>query len=80
MVQPRQLAPLLFLVSACASGPKRDPVVPDETQRRSEEMYGQQGQTMNSLNQTPSEQAGARHENATRPAPRDEPSGESREK
>lgn len=71
---------LVLLACACASGQKRDKIVPDENQRRSEEMYGQQAQTMNSLNQTPAEQAGARHENATRPIERDdEPSAESRE-
>jgi hypothetical protein len=65
--------------TGCASG-KREPLVPDETQQRSEDRYGQQSQMMNSLNQTPSEQAGARHENGTRPVEReDEPSRESRE-
>jgi len=71
---------LALSVAACASDRKRQPLVPDETQRRSEERYGQQAQMMNSLNQTSSEQAAARHEAATRPVEReDEPSRESRE-
>jgi len=68
--------------AACAQGgAKREPLVPDETQRRSEERYGQQSQMMNSLNQTSAEQAATRHENATRPVERedDEPARESRE-
>ena len=63
---PVILACLLFL-PACAGEGKREPLVPEETQERSEELYGQQAQTMGSLNQTPAEQAGARHEAATRP-------------
>lgn len=71
----------LTSAAGCASGHKREPLVPDETQRRSEERYGQQSQMMNSLNQTSAEQAATRHENATRPVERDddEPARESRE-
>lgn len=72
---------VLFLLSGCAAERKREPIVPDETQRKSENLYGQQSQMMNSLNQTPAEQAAARHENATRPVERDDekPGSESRE-
>lgn len=71
---------LVLSVVACAGGRSREPIVPNETQRKSEERYGQQAQMMNSLNQTPAEQAAAAHENATRPVEReDEPSRESRE-
>jgi len=71
----------LLLVSGCAGERKKEPLVPQETQDRSEELYGQQSQSMGSLNQTPAEQAAARHDNATRPVEReDQPSGESRER
>lgn len=46
---------------------RREPLVPEQTQRGSEERYGQQQMMMNSLNQSPAEQASLRHENATRP-------------
>jgi len=71
---------LVLALAGCASDRKREPIVPDDMQRRSEENYGQQAQMMSSLNQTSSEQAAARHENATRPVERDdEPARESRE-
>lgn len=62
---------------ACASGHKkpqssdREKLVPEETQQRSKENYGRQGMSMDSLNMTPSEQAGMQHENATRPVERE---------
>jgi len=78
---PVLLSLFALVIGACARGGQREPLVPDETQRRSEERYGQQSQMMNSLNQTSAEQAAARHESATRPVERDddEPARESRE-
>jgi hypothetical protein len=58
-----------YCLTGCAAQ-KRKPIVPEENQRKSEEMYGEQQQSMQSLNQTPAEQAAAAHESATRP-PRD---------
>ncbi|NLE87750.1 MAG: hypothetical protein GX607_15280 [Myxococcales bacterium] len=55
-----------LLVSACAANQRRD-VVPPETEQRSRELYGRQQRSMDSFNQTPSEQAGERHEQDTRP-------------
>lgn len=53
-------------VSGCATDRPR-PVVPEETQQRSQELYGRQQRSMDSFNQTSSEQAGERFENDTRP-------------
>lgn len=47
-------------------------VVPEHNQRKSEQLYGKQKMSMDSLNQTPSEQAGQRHDYATEPV---EPAG-----
>lgn len=70
-----------LLLAGCAGERRREPIVPDETQRRSEELYGQQAQMAGSLNQTSAEQAAARHEAATKPVERDarKPGRESRE-
>jgi hypothetical protein len=51
---------------ACATG-RRKPIVPEENQEEAEDMYGQQYESMQSLNQTAAEQAAARHERATSP-------------
>jgi hypothetical protein len=45
----------------CAGNQRRSGVAP-ETRQRSEEMFGRQQRSMDSFNQTPSEQAGERHE------------------
>lgn len=45
----------------------RDTLVPEETQERSRNQYGQQQMRMDELSMTPAEQAAARHENAKRP-------------
>ena len=58
---------ILGACAACASGRNRGGVAP-ETQQRSEELYGRQQRSMDSFNQTSSEQAGERFEYDTRPA------------
>lgn len=76
---------LLSLVSfGCASHQKgspdhREKIVPDETQRESEQMSGRQQMFMNDLSLTPSEQAGVRHEQAVQSV-RDPDEEESRAK
>lgn len=55
------------LMTAACAGDQRRAVVPPETEQRSEELYGRQQRSMDSFNQTPSEQAGERHEQHTRP-------------
>jgi len=54
-------------IAGCAS---KQLAVPKENQKTAHERYGEQQQMMNGLSQTPSEQAGARHENATVPVER----------
>jgi hypothetical protein len=63
------LAFSMGLAGACSSKPaespdEREKVIPDETQRTSEQMSGQQQIFMGDLNSTTSEQAGVRHEQA----------------
>ncbi len=53
------------------SGAEREKLISDETQQSSKQNYGQQQMGMDSLNMTPSEQAGMRHENATQPIERE---------
>jgi starvation-inducible outer membrane lipoprotein len=60
---------LALCVAACSSKPAKSPnerekVIPDETQRASEQMSGQQQIFMGELSNTTSEQAGVRHEQA----------------
>jgi outer membrane biogenesis lipoprotein LolB len=58
---------------ACGGAQKKpehqhdDTLVPEETQERSRNQYGQQQMRMDELSMTPAEQAAARHDNATRP-------------
>lgn len=57
---------------ACGGSQKKpehqdDKLVPEETQERSRDRYGQQQMRMDELGMSTSEQSGARHENATRP-------------
>lgn len=57
---------------ACGGSQKKpdhqdEKLVPEETQERSRDQYGQQQMRMDELGSTTSEQAAARHENATRP-------------
>ena len=75
----------LVCVSGCmasrrpaSSTSDEDTLVPQETQRRAEQTYGQQEALTNDLSMTTSEQAGAAHESAVDRA-RD-PGGESRRK
>lgn len=61
-----------FSLVACGGSQKKpehqdDKLVPEETQERSRDQYGQQQMRMDELGMTTSEQSGARHENATRP-------------
>jgi hypothetical protein len=67
---------LVFLGSlatfSCGGSQKKaehheDTLVPEETQERSRDQYGQQQMRMDELGMSTSEQAGTRHENATRP-------------
>lgn len=63
---------------ACGGNRGREPV-PPETRQRSEEMFGRQQRSMEQFMMTPSEQAGQRFEDDTRPVrPIDEgePEGE----
>lgn len=57
----------LLLALACA----KKEMVSEDTQRRSQKMLGQQEQGLSSMNQTPAEQAAARHQVSAGPA--DEP-------
>lgn len=61
-----RLVALLLAASAfgCAN---QKPIVSEKQQEKSQELYGQQQGSMQSLNQTGSEQAAAAHENAVRP-------------
>ena len=59
---------LLLATASCATRSRPEPLVPEENRQASEEMYGQQMNSMDSLNQTSSEQAGAAHDNAVRDA------------
>ncbi len=56
----------VLLAMGCATNQRRD-VVPQETEQRSREFYGRQQRSMDGFNQTPSEQAGERHEQDARP-------------
>lgn len=75
MMTLRQIAPAFlcsFVFIACSGSqknpePKDDTLVPEETQERSRDRYGQQQMRMDELGSTTSEQAGVRHDNATRP-------------
>jgi len=66
-----QLLALLVLLAFCAlasSGcANQKYIVPEKTQKKSQELYGQQQDSMQSLNQTGAEQAATAHENAVRP-------------
>lgn len=55
---------LALLAGGCAN---QKPIVSEKTQKRSQELYGEQQSSMQSLNQTGSEQAAAAHEDAVRP-------------
>lgn len=59
-----------FLVLGCASQ-KPKPIVPEDMQQRSKERYGDQQMMMESLNQTPAEQASSLHHRDTAPPPAD---------
>lgn len=63
------------LVLSCAAlgcaSQKQKPIVPEDMQQRSKERYGDQEMMMNSLNQTPAEQASALHHRDTAPPPAD---------
>jgi hypothetical protein len=71
-------AVLIGVAAVCGCAASRPgPVVPERTQQRSQELYGQQQRSMDSFNQTPSEQAGERFEADTKPArPVEEQGGE----
>lgn len=47
-----------------ARNPDREKIIPEETQRESEQLQGEQQIFMSDLNSTTSEQAGVRHEEA----------------
>gem|GEM_PF-1863303 len=68
----RAVAFLMLGCSAlgCASQ-KQKPIVPEGMQERSKERYGEQEMMMNSLNQTPAEQASTLHHRDTAPPPAD---------
>lgn len=53
------------LVLGCAEN--SEPLVPERNQKKAEERYGKQQMMMQGLNQTPAEQAAARHEDSTVP-------------
>ncbi len=67
----RPLVQLLILASllvvACAGQNQDDKMVPEDAQQRSKERYGKQKMYMNSLNQTPAEQAGSIHRDSIQP-------------
>lgn len=74
MIRHRNVLAFLGSIAlfACGGAQKKpehhdDTLVPEETQERSRDQYGQQQMRMDELSMTPAEQAGARHENATRP-------------
>jgi|GEM_PF-5479191 len=66
------LSATFFLASACGGTKQNDAkdakdedtFVPEHTQKRSEENYGAQQGSMDSLSLSPSEQAGANHQHA----------------
>ncbi len=60
-------AGLLLLSLGPLACTNQKPIVPEKNQKQSEELYGEQQSSMQSLNQTGSEQAAAAHENAVRP-------------
>lgn len=62
------------LVSGACASSRRDPLVPEDMQQRSKERYGEQQMSLESLNQTPAEQASTYHHRDT--APRDPKSEE----
>lgn len=70
---------LALLLLACAGDRAREPVSP-ETQQRSKERMGEQSLSMESINQTPGEQASERFYDDTRPVrPVDKGDGEGEE-
>ena len=81
---PAQFASSLLVLSAvffsaCASGQspaksEREKFVPDETQRKSEQMQGRQEIFMGEMGSTSSEQAGVRHDQVV--LPRHDPDSE----
>lgn len=57
----------LALLVGCA---KKQPLVPEDMQKRSKERYGRQQMSMDSLNQTSAERGAAQHYDATQPVTR----------
>ncbi len=74
-----------FLISACAfscygcaAQNKNEKMVPEDAQQRSRERYGKQEMYMNSLNQTPAEQAGSVHRDSVQSVERTDRKGRDR--
>lgn len=56
-----------LVLFACAGQSQNEKMVPEDAQQRSKERYGKQKMYMNSLNQTPAEQAGSIHRDSVQP-------------
>ena len=68
----------VFFCYGCAAQNKDEKMVPEDAQQRSKERYGKQKMYMNSLNQTPAEQAGSIHRDSVEPVEKEDGKGRDR--